>query len=122
MGNRWFRVYSDMVDDPKVQRLPAETFRAAFLAALQGDDNEFAHFVRLGRDRPSGPVWEQLRAATFRRDDFTCQYCGDQGGKLECDHIVPVSRGGSNDPENLTTACFDCNRSKRDKLVAEWRQ
>ena len=34
--------------------------------------------------------------------------------------IIPLSRGGSNDPENLTAACFECNNSKRDKLLEEW--
>jgi hypothetical protein len=120
MTTRWFRVYDDLVDDPKVQMLPASIFRKSFLAALQGEDNEFSHFVRRGRDRPSGPVWEKLRSATFERDDFTCQYCGDRGGRLECDHIMPVSRGGSNDIENLATACFGCNRSKRSKTLEEW--
>lgn len=32
--------------------------------------------------------------------------------RLEIDHIIPVSQGGTNDEENLTTACFDCNRGR----------
>lgn len=54
-------------------------------------------------------------------DGYTCQYCGERGKRLECDHVVPVSRGGSNEHENLVTACFACNRSKRAKTVEEWR-
>jgi hypothetical protein len=65
-------------------------------------------------------IWQSLRAAIFRRDNYTCQYCGAAGARLECDHVVPVSRGGSNDESNLVTACFTCNRSKRDKTLAEW--
>ena len=57
----------------------------------------------------------------FTRDDYTCQYCGVRGTKLECDHKHPVARGGSHDDENLVTACRTCNRSKRDKLITEWR-
>ncbi|MEY4387196.1 MAG: hypothetical protein RLY20_2479, partial [Verrucomicrobiota bacterium] len=50
----------------------------------------------------------------FKRDDFTCKYCGRKSPEvvLECDHIVPLCEGGSSDPINLTTACWDCNRGK----------
>lgn len=65
--------------------------------------------------------WAVLRAAVFERDDFTCTYCGERGGRLQCDHVVPIARGGSNEPQNLTTACADCNRSKWAKSVEEWR-
>jgi len=61
-----------------------------------------------------------LRKKVFERDDYTCQYCGDRGGELECDHIHPVSKGGSNDIDNLATACKLCNRSKRTKSVEEF--
>lgn len=71
--------------------------------------------------RPSVSGWAVIREAIFARDDFTCAYCGRRGGRLECDHIIPVSRGGGHEDSNLTTACFACNRSKRDKLVSEWR-
>ena len=64
--------------------------------------------------------WSEIRMRVFVRDDFTCAYCGVRGERMECDHIVPVSRGGSHDDENLTTACKPCNQSKRDKLLSEW--
>ena len=38
------------------------------------------------------------------------------------DHVVPLSRGGSNGPENLALACARCNTSKGDKLLSEWRR
>ena len=72
-------------------------------------------------DRPVSNVWKAIRARIFQRDDYTCIYCGERGKKLECDHVIPVSRGGLHDDGNLVTACFACNRSKRDKLVSEWR-
>ena len=70
--------------------------------------------------RPLSHIWREIRERIFARDDYTCQYCGKRGVKLECDHVHPVSKGGSHDDENLKTACFDCNRSKRDKLLTEW--
>lgn len=72
-----------------------------------------------GRSTPSG--WTETRMAVFTRDNFTCQYCGAAGVPLECDHILPVSRGGSDDLSNLTTACAPCNQSKNNKTVEEWR-
>lgn len=72
-------------------------------------------------DRPLSHIWKAIRDRIFQRDDYTCQYCGERGKKLECDHVIPVARGGLHDDDNLVTACFTCNRSKRDKLVSEWR-
>lgn len=65
--------------------------------------------------------WSKVRIMVFERDGHVCTYCGSTE-QLECDHIVPVSRGGGNDLMNLTTACRSCNRSKGDKLVSEWSQ
>ncbi len=49
-----------------------------------------------------------------------CLYCGAVG-KLEAEHMVPRSRGGTNIPENLFSACRRCNVSKRNSLPSEWR-
>lgn len=65
--------------------------------------------------------WTVTRKKVFERDGYKCAYCGKRGGHLECDHIIPISRGGSNDLENLTTACRPCNRAKSDMTVEEWR-
>ena len=50
-----------------------------------------------------------------------CPYCGEpfEGGHI--DHVVPVSRGGTNDRENLVYCCTSCNLSKHDKTLEEWR-
>lgn len=59
-----------------------------------------------------------LRYKVFERDKSRCRICGcsvEDGVTLEVDHIVPVSKGGSNDIENLQTLCFECNRGKSDK-------
>lgn len=166
----WLRLYSGIVDDPKVM-LISETLRWRYVALLcvaseekkngalpvdkivafklriseedwkrtkqeleqygliKYDENYnlvidrwstlFASFDNL---RPSPATWKIIRATVFERDDYTCQYCGKRGVRLECDHILAISRGGSNKIENLATACFDCNRSKRAKTIEEWRQ
>lgn len=66
---------------------------------------------------------KRIRFEVFKRDGFTCQYCGrrpDDGVTvLEVDHIHPLAAGGSNDEMNLITACQECNNGKRAKLLAE---
>lgn len=47
-----------------------------------------------------------------------CVYCGMVA--TEVDHIVPRSRGGGLDPENLAPACFECNHEKLDRTPEEW--
>ena len=60
------------------------------------------------------PLSKKIRFEIFKRDSFTCQYCGNTPPHviLEVDHIKPVAGGGLNDIDNLVTACFSCNRGK----------
>ena len=57
---------------------------------------------------------KKVRFEVFKRDKFTCQYCGKMAPDviLHVDHIVPVSKGGTNDILNLVTSCQDCNLGK----------
>lgn len=70
--------------------------------------------------RPSGGAWAAIRTLIFKRDNYTCRYCGCHGVRLECDHVVPVVDGGQHDESNLVTACFSCNRSKADHSLSDW--
>jgi hypothetical protein len=62
-------------------------------------------------------IGKRIRFAVFARDSFTCRYCGRQSDQIELhiDHIIPVSKGGTNDEANLITACAECNLGKSDK-------
>lgn len=57
---------------------------------------------------------KKTRFEVFKRDRFTCQYCGRQapGVVLQVDHVVPVVSGGTDDLLNLVTSCFECNSGK----------
>jgi hypothetical protein len=57
---------------------------------------------------------QRTRFEVFKRDGFRCQYCGHHPPDvlLEVDHVIPVAGGGTDDEENLLTACFNCNRGK----------
>ena len=61
-------------------------------------------------------ISKKTRFEVFKRDKFTCQYCGRSAPDviLEVDHIMPVAKGGTNDIMNLITSCKDCNRGKKD--------
>lgn len=61
----------------------------------------------------------KIRFEVFKRDNFTCQYCGKSASEvvLNVDHIEPISEGGTNDLFNLITSCFECNNGKRDKKL-----
>ena len=54
------------------------------------------------------------RFEILKRDNFTCGYCSRTSPEvvLEVDHVVPKAVGGTDDSDNLTTACRDCNRGK----------
>ena len=69
---------------------------------------------------PKERIPESLRFRIFLRDNFKCQYCGrtiEDGIRLDCDHIVPVSKGGKTEMNNLITSCHICNIGKKDILV-----
>lgn len=63
------------------------------------------------------PIGKTQRFEIFKRDAFTCQYCGatPPAVVLEIDHVIPVSKGGGSESHNLVTSCFECNRGKRDR-------
>lgn len=67
------------------------------------------------------PIRKSVRFEVFKRDSFTCQYCGEKAPDvvLEVDHISPVADGGSNDILNLVTACRSCNSGKSDKKLSD---
>lgn len=54
------------------------------------------------------------RQNVFKRDKFSCQYCGS-AKSLTLDHIIPRSKGGKTSWSNLVTACQPCNTRKGDR-------
>lgn len=69
-----------------------------------------------------GDDWGQLRRLVYMRDSYTCQSCGihcmsrkdairqnETHKIIQCHHIIPFSKGGANDLENLTTLCLSCH-------------
>ena len=59
--------------------------------------------------------------SVFKRDKYTCQYCGGQPGRegVTIDHVTPKSKGGGTSWTNCVTACSDCNSDKADRTPVE---
>lgn len=72
----------------------------------------------MARQKRKG-IPKSVRFEVFKRDSFTCQYCGAKAPDvlLEVDHIQPVSKDGDNDIMNLVTACKPCNLGKSDRKI-----
>lgn len=60
--------------------------------------------------------------ATYRRDNFTCRYCGRNDLPLTFDHYIAQAFGGLWTVENGRTACRPCNKKKANKTVDEWEE
>ena len=72
---------------------------------------------RVSRKRTSRNINLKMRFAVLQRDSFVCRSCGaspakNPGVELHIDHIVPWSRGGETEIENLQTLCSKCNYGK----------
>ncbi len=61
------------------------------------------------------------RRNIYQRDNFTCQYCGKvlPRNELTIDHVIPRSRGGKSNWQNVVLACIQCNADKGDRLPKE---
>jgi len=59
------------------------------------------------------------RREIFRRDHYTCQYCGKKTTDLTVDHVVPRHLGGAHEWKNLVTACYACNHLKGGRALQE---
>ena len=64
--------------------------------------------------------------AQYDKQNGLCFWCGrpaeSDGRRCHVDHVYPLSRGGSNWPENLAISCSHCNLSKQAKMPHEWRK
>ncbi len=66
-------------------------------------------------ERPNRHISKEVKIAVWRRDQGKCCECGSKE-KIEFDHIIPVSKGGSNTERNIQLLCERCNRQKSAKI------
>ena len=69
---------------------------------------------RIGRNIP-----RHIMLRVVRRDNNQCQICSKilKDDEIEFDHIIPISKGGSSEENNIRVTCLDCNRNKSSKFV-----
>lgn len=69
--------------------------------------------------RPPRTVRRLTRMEIFKRDNYTCQYCGKETRHLTLDHVMPRFRKGPHTWENIVSACMPCNRHKAGRTPQE---
>jgi hypothetical protein len=107
---RWHLTNEPDEENEGVDELSEESVELAQLPEL-----ESYTFIRAG-------IWWSVLA----RDNWTCCSCGrsskEEGIILEVDHILPRSKGGSDDMDNLQTLCKKCNIGKSNKDSTDLRR
>ena len=69
----------------------------------------------MGNKRYNSAYYQKARAQVLQRDYFTCHYCGQSANTV--DHLIPLSKGGTDDVTNLVACCGPCNSGKRDRMT-----
>lgn len=59
--------------------------------------------------------YKKLREKILIRDNYTCFYCGQEANTA--DHIIPISKGGISNEDNMIACCHRCNSGKRDRIA-----
>ena len=79
---------------------------------------QISEHIRLTKGHPERQwkVPPVNRRDVFRRDNYTCQYCGSTR-HLTLDHVIPRSKSGGHTWDNVVTACATCNSLKGDRLL-----
>jgi 5-methylcytosine-specific restriction endonuclease McrA len=126
--SEYFKRYRE--ENPDKRKATCARYRANNRAKLA------KYNKRYSRENPHIAVNAQIRrralknkaSGTYTHDDWQarlayhenrCAYCGC-GGKMTIDHMIPLSRGGTNWPSNLVPACHSCNSGKCDKTPIEF--
>jgi hypothetical protein len=86
----------------------------------EGQLPESVLFQRIEREKKRRSISLKDRTAVLKRDGHRCVKCGaspkkDPSVTLHVDHIIPDSKGGSSELDNLQTLCFDCNEGKKNR-------
>lgn len=95
--------------------------KSACHEAIQALYEAFNEFKKKSNLRSE--ITPKLRFEIFNRDKFKCQICGavvnEDNVRLEVDHKIPISKGGTNVKTNLWTLCFKCNRGKGKQILLQ---
>lgn len=103
--------------------VPTASTSAGIIGAGAGATLVLCMFMHFTRPTPVAPAYRHpiplnVRAAVIARDAFACRHCGSTDvGTFQIDHVIPYSKGGTDDISNLQTLCAHCNESKGNRYV-----
>jgi len=88
---------------------------------FEAQSRKYVYCSRTCKPKPNVDKYgfRALRLRVFERDGFICRYCGRKlkgPSSAHLDHVHPRSKGGTDDPQNLVTACPRCNGIKATQL------
>lgn len=95
----------------KAEKLNKQRLKQELLQELYKEDL----IENTASERKREPIPQETQDRVWNRDGGRCVQCGSQE-KLEFDHIIPFSKGGSNTYRNLQLLCEECNRKKSNKI------
>ena len=82
---------------------------------LQRAEQKVIHYI--GKVDGMNPI---VAKEVFERDNSTCRYCGTLDN-LTIDHIIPLTKGGNNNANNLQTLCQNCDSKKGIQKTVDWK-
>ncbi len=97
---------------------PAWQLRLAFMHATKAERKQ--RRKRQESRRPSKGAQQRIRGRLLSNWDGRCRYCRKPTNAPTLDHVIPVSKGGSNTDDNAVIACDACNQVKADRSPQEW--
>lgn len=105
------------VDSPRVETyFNPRTGASGYSDLIHPTQVKYINAVRLNliigtsrQTRPGEEEWRALRDAVLREDRFSCRICGEYPKEKHVHHIIPLSKFGSNHPNNLVTLCYPCH-------------
>lgn len=69
----------------------------------------------MAHKRYNSAYYQRVRKQVLERDYFTCHYCSQEATTV--DHLIPISKGGTDEATNMVAACNKCNSGKRDRIA-----
>lgn len=106
----------------KANRTAINARRKVYRAANPEQFRAYFHKTRAQRRAAPGKHTGKDIKKQFAAQKGRCWWCRCKLTEYQVDHLIPLSRGGSNGPENIVIACRPCNQSRNNKLPHEWTE
>jgi len=116
MAGPWVKLFISILDERNIVILSDSEWRSYITSYVNDPDNQHYDHYKPSQARYGWiKVRRKIAPEVFKRDPHCCHYCGTTE-QLEIDHIIPLSRHGTNELDNLQILCRRCNGHKRDKI------